>query len=141
MSIFSDAVLSGLAGLSITLITLFPDTLNLRDIRGFHDCFSEDSHFRDYDTVAIGTFWWNFLIPCLQYVSAVLLLNFEDPIVVGNKLFRKYLIFTSQDGAISQRTSVFMLNICSLRPRGQSKRLSVSLTAIGTFLNSWFVYF
>jgi len=34
-----------------------------------------------------------FLIPSLQYVPAVLLLNFEDPIVIGNKLFRKYLIF------------------------------------------------
>jgi len=42
--------------------------------------------------VSIGTFWWNFLIPSLQYMYVVLLLDFEDPIVVGNKLYRKYLI-------------------------------------------------
>jgi len=92
--------------------------------------------------MSFGKFWWNFLVPSLQYVYVVLLLDFEDPIVVRNKLFRKYLIFfASQYGVISKRTSIFMLNICSLRPRGQSTRLSFSLTAIDTFLNSWFVYF
>jgi hypothetical protein len=106
---------------------LFPDTLNLRDIWGFRDCVSEDSRLRDYDTMSFGKFWWNFLVPSLQYVYVVLLLDFEDPIVVGNKLVRKYLIFyQSRRRHISENFNLYAQYLFSSTKRSEYTPVSLS---------------
>jgi hypothetical protein len=59
-------------------------------------------------------FWRNVLIPSSQFVCFMLLLDFEDPEVVGNKLFRNAFDFlpvktASYPSELHSLCSVFVL--------------------------------